>query len=189
VIKLTTTIFINPEALAYVEFTPTDRETEAHLLFVAGEELTLQGVAATHLQNYLNALPLAWSETDSSATEISRAHPTHPTAPPPLELPFRKKAWFFCRDREGREVILALVNRGQSCSVRTFEANTGIFVTKLTGSGSYRDSFRDLLTRSVELTVPYQPNLDRNCKERLPGPILKHLRQQIKTFEFSSGLG
>jgi hypothetical protein len=91
-----------------------------------------------------------------------------------------KKAWF-CRNRaDGRVFILAFVNREQTCTVRTLEAKNGTFLAQLTGIGSFRDCFADLLSNAVELSVPYQPNLDRDCKDRLPELIMTHLRRQIE---------
>ena len=99
------------------------------------------------------------------------------TAP---SMPFigRNKAWFHRKDENGRKYILAFVNAKGSCSLRNFDEN-GIFLGKHYWSGNYQDQFAELLVGAVELTVNSQPNLERDCKERLPAPLLSYLRKQI----------
>ena len=95
-------------------------------------------------------------------------------------LPFlgRNKAWFHRKDENGREHILAFVNAKGSCSIRTFDEK-GLFLGKHYRSGNYQDQFADLIAGAVELTVNSQPNLERDCKERLPTPLLSYLRKQV----------
>ena len=50
-------------------------------------------------------------------------------------------------------------------------------------TGDYQDSFSDLVSGAVELTIDSQPNLERECKERLPDRVLSYLKNQIREIE------
>ena len=65
--------------------------------------------------------------------------------------------------------------------MRTYDAATGFFVGKTYRSGDYQDAFADLVGASVELTIDSQPNLERDCRERLPERVLDHVRPQIES--------
>jgi len=91
----------------------------------------------------------------------------------------RKKAWYYRKDENSREYILAFVNAKGSCSLRTFEAESGIYKGKRYVAGNYQDNFAELIDGAVELTIYNQPNLERDCKERLPDDVLAHLKTQI----------
>jgi hypothetical protein len=55
----------------------------------------------------------------------------------------------------------------------------GIFLGKHTQPGNYQDQFADLIAGATCVTVSSQPNLERDCKERLPDHLLAYLRKQI----------
>jgi len=93
---------------------------------------------------------------------------------------FRKKKGWFYSQSDNRASILAFVNAKGSSSVRSYNPETGIFLGKTYRPGDYQDSFSDLIHDAVELTIDSQPNLERECKERLPDRVLNHLKNQIR---------
>ena len=46
-------------------------------------------------------------------------------------------------------------------------------------SGDYQESFSDYVRAAIPLYVSRQPNLERDCKARLPSYVLSELRQQV----------
>jgi hypothetical protein len=91
----------------------------------------------------------------------------------------KKKAWFYRKTEDGKHLILACANVGGSCSARLFDAETGLAQGKRYGNGRFREFFSDLIGDATEITVDSQPNLARECKQRLPERIFTQLRQQI----------
>jgi hypothetical protein len=89
----------------------------------------------------------------------------------------RKKAWFMLAEN-GIPYIVAAVNAKGSCSIRTFDGFTGAFLGNQYRSGDFAQSFPPL-RKGRELTLPYQPNLERDCRERLPEALFKHLQEQF----------
>jgi hypothetical protein len=186
--------FLDVESLIAVQFTsPGDDDAAADLKFSSGGSEVLNGEAARNLYLYLrrNDGPSANAAESEPPTDLSPdssdaevPEQTSPTtfviegdAAPVLG---RKKAWFFQKDDKGRGYFLAFINAKGSCSVRTFNAETGIFMGKRYRPGNYQDQFSDLIEGAMELTVQAQPNLELHCKERLPKKILEYLRSQIK---------
>jgi hypothetical protein len=174
--------YVNLDSLALVEFTGQGDGLEASLEFVGGGKRRLKGSVVQELQKALKGTSPISEPPDTGSQFLAQLAPAVSHSNPSIlnNLPARKKAWFCRTDAGGRVFILAFVNREQSCTVRTFDAKNGTFLAKLAGIGSYRDCFADLLANATELSVPYQPNLDRNCKDRLPEPIMTHLRRQIE---------
>jgi hypothetical protein len=186
--------FLDVESLTAVQFTnPGDDDAAADLKFSSGGSEVLSGEAARNLYLYLrrndgpsaNAAEIETpTEPSPDSSDIEASDQTSPStfvidgdAAPVLG---RNKAWFFQKDDKGRGFFLAFINAKGSCSVRTFNAETGIFMGKRYRSGNYQDQFADLIEGATELTVQTQPNLERDCKERLPKKILDYLRSQIK---------
>ena len=91
----------------------------------------------------------------------------------------QKKSWYFVKDPNGQKYFLAMVNAKGSCSMRSFEAETGRFLTKAYGTGDFRQHFSPYLKAATELIVRRQPNLERDCRERLPAEVLDTLKRQI----------
>ena len=89
----------------------------------------------------------------------------------------RKKGWFVLTEN-GVPYIIAAVSAKGSCSIRTFDGVTGAFRGKQYRPGDFVDSFPQLRS-ARELTVPHQPNLERDCRERLPETLLKYLQEQF----------
>jgi hypothetical protein len=180
--------FLDLNALVYVRFENTG-DSKALLKFKDGGSEYIAGDSARNLYHLLNG-------NNGSATGES---PVHPIEPPPsrgesrqpiqlgnlvIDRPIsqafgRNKAWFCRKDENGRKYFLAFVNAKGSCSIRTFDGEKGIFLGKHSQSGNYQDKFSDLIAGATEVTVSSQPNLERDCKERLPDHLLAYLQKQI----------
>lgn len=99
-----------------------------------------------------------------------------PSAPSKAE-----KGWHHWVDKDGHEYFLAFVNAKGSCSVRRFDASSGTALRKEENrKGDYRDSFSEYLEQATPLQLSRQPNLERDCRKRLPSSTLTELQQQIK---------
>lgn len=90
-----------------------------------------------------------------------------------------EKGWYYWKGKNGRGYYLAFVNAKGSCSMRRFEADGGSFLGREYKSGDYQASFSEYLGSAVALYVSRQPNLERDCKARLPAFVLSELRQQV----------
>ena len=64
--------------------------------------------------------------------------------------------------------------------MRTFDADTGRFLSKKYRAGNYQEQFAEVIHNAVELTVNSQPNLERDCKVHLPESVLSQLNKQVK---------
>ena len=109
----------------------------------------------------------------------------------PAETPtMRKKvdrAWYFLPQQDGQSQFLALVNAQGSCSLRRFDAQDGSAIPKGSNRrGDYRDSFSAEIKGAISLTVSKQPNLEIECKERLPMTTLEELKKQIQALHVGS---
>lgn len=187
--------FIDLDRLVLVRFESGAQGTTAFLRFEQGSSETVVGQSAERLLEHLSGTTAtkveAPSERDESE-EILQEDESEPSKGDrayhidlsgvdfsvPLGLG-RNKAWFYKKDERSREYFLAFVNAKGSCSVRSFDARTGIFLGKHYRSGSYQTQFADLINDATELTIDSQPNLERDCKERLPVHILQQLRDQV----------
>lgn len=108
-------------------------------------------------------------------------HEPVPSAVLPFQARFaRTKAWYYLKGADDRNYILAFVNAKGSCSMRTFDAEVGRSLGKQYRAGNYEDQFADFIRNANELMVNSQPNLERDCKERLPDAVLSSLKKQIK---------
>jgi hypothetical protein len=179
--KITNNLFLELESLACATFADMDRDPRANIYFLGGGTESVTGESAALLYELLeknhpngNRVPVA----DNSGTPPSPAGEiVLQTTPFPWAA--RTKAWYHRLDETGRGMFLAFINAKGSCSLRTFDADKGIFIKRHYRSGNYQNQFFELLNGATELTVPYQPNLERDCKERLPKEILTYLREQI----------
>jgi hypothetical protein len=172
---------INENAIAWISFSPYEGEPRATVHFLVphpehGELITnvFTGVAVEGLRR-LGRTP------ETNAAQPGQ-HGSSAVSVLNLEPLRKKKGWFLSRSGS-RPAILAFVNAKGSCSVRSYDAQTGIFVGKNYRPGDYQDSFSDLTSGAVELTIDSQPNLERECKERLPDRVLSSLKNQIKEIE------
>jgi hypothetical protein len=124
------------------------------------------------------------------AGEVSEAETVHgepsalPVQPPEQENPTARKkterAWYYLPQEDGHGQFLALANAKGSSSLRRFDAQNGTAILKEHNrTGDYRDSFSTEIDHATGLTVTRQPNLQRDCQERLPPHILQELQRQI----------
>ena len=90
-----------------------------------------------------------------------------------------EKAWYYWRGKENGGYFLAFVNAKGSCSMRRFDAEGGAFLGREYKSGEYQARFSEYLSSAVALYVSRQPNLERDCKDRLPDSVISELRQQV----------
>ena len=91
-----------------------------------------------------------------------------------------ERAWYYFSDSDGRKLFLAFVNAKGSCSIRLFDSESGRFLGGKYNSGDFQVAFREYITSGKAVYVTHQPNLERECKERLPDPVLAELRRQIR---------
>jgi hypothetical protein len=174
-------LFLDLAALNVVRFDGNGKNSTAHLKFKDGGSETVQGNSALSLQQRLAEL----AKTDVSTPPLPGHSAEHDASPAHIDITTapllgRNKAWFYGKDKNGRGIILAFVNAKGSCSVRPFEGETGIALGKRYGTGPYQEHFADLLEGATELTVESQPNLERDCKQRLPERLLAYLRREIE---------
>lgn len=172
---------LNVNAIAWVSFSHEGGELRAAVRFLvphpqSGELITevFSGAAAERLRHLGRNIETSASGIAEDASSTSNLFD-------PQQLR-KKKGWFFSRSGN-RPAILAFVNAKGSSSVRSYDVQTGIFLGKTYRAGDYQESFSDLVSDAVELTVDSQPNLERDCKERLPDRVLSYLRNQIRKTE------
>lgn len=92
----------------------------------------------------------------------------------------RETSWYFWVDGDGRRFLLAFVNGKGSCSLRPFDADTGVaFKRPPNQRGDYQLVYRDTLKSALSLPVKPKVSLEKDCKERLPSPLLEELRRYI----------
>jgi hypothetical protein len=175
---------INPEAIAFVKFSGDSDSLEAAVKFLdsATSTATFSGEAASTLYEMTNDPADANDPLTAGQVELEE----------PLADPFqpgfaRTKAWYyyqraldFLEVKDERRYFLAFVNAKGSCSIRTFDADTGRFEGKKYYPGHYQEVFAGTISGAMELTVKSQPNLERDCRERLPDSVLAYLKKQVK---------
>jgi hypothetical protein len=181
-------LFLNLAVLNVVRFEGAGENTRAHLKFQDGGSDTVQGESARNLQRRLTELANTEESAPSLAERADRDEASSGNAsllPVHIDITTvplfgRNKAWFCGKDKNGRSLILAFVNAKGSSSVRPFDGETGIALGKRYGAGPYQECFADLLEGATELTVESQPNLERDCKQRLPERLLAYLKKEIE---------
>ena len=186
-----TTLFINLQRLNFLRFEgENDSELVANLVFSDGASETVRGEAARKMYEQLTGIerdvletpPIAESVAQQTTTQTTTQQPAHSYELDNLDFTVTSsgpnKAWFYRKDN-GRGLILAFVNAKGSCSVRPFDADRNIALGKRYGSGDYQENFANLLKGATELFVDTQPNLERDCKQRLPDRLFSYLRKQI----------
>ena len=109
-----------------------------------------------------------------SAVEIGSSRAT---TPQPVE-----KAWYYWCDSHDREYVLAFVNQKGSCSQRYWDAVNFDFIKqhKPNPEGDFQEQFKDYINPVWHLELSCQPNLEKECKERLPNWVIKEIDPQIK---------
>jgi hypothetical protein len=144
------------------------------------------GDAAHALQQLLeregSSVGIQDADKSSSVTAPVTSGARNPMPPEPLEMLVsglaKKKAWYYVEVND-RGFFFAMVNMKGSCSMRTFDAETGRFLGKQYARGSYQEQFARFLNGAKEITVDRQPNLENECKEQLPEGVLSYLKGQL----------
>lgn len=91
-----------------------------------------------------------------------------------------QKAWYYWQDHNGEGYIFAFVNSKGSCSLRRFKAESGEQLERVPNQkGNYQDRFAEYIESGRQLSLSRQPNLERDCKWRLPPWVQSELRKQI----------
>jgi hypothetical protein len=90
-----------------------------------------------------------------------------------------RKAWYHWRDEDQAGCFLAFVNAKGSCSMRVFAEADGLFLDKQYRSGDFQDNFKDYVEAGTAISLGRQPNLDRDCSERLPDVVLQELKAGV----------
>ena len=192
-------ISTNPEnfcndTLKPLRFEAANEEEIARLLFKGGQAQTVEGDGATNLRDRLSGVEQDTPTlSQSSRNEREQVKGGPAPAPRMSKIDFRpsttsslgSKGWFYNQDENGRGFILAFVNAKGSCSVRPFDADQNIAFRKTYGSGYYQQHFAEEVIGATPLTVDAQPNLERDCKHKLPDRLFEYLRKQIDRIERS----
>jgi hypothetical protein len=131
---------------------------------------TFSGEAACNLRKLIGVRQIEKGrESGASPFDIS-----------PVEFS-RNKAWYSFLAPDGRRYFMAYVNAKEGCSMRTFDAEDGRFINLKYKRGKYQEEFADFIQGAQELSVTTQPNLARDCKERLPEAVLAYLKKQVES--------
>jgi hypothetical protein len=106
-----------------------------------------------------------------------------PPPPPPPPPRGKSKTLYYWEDSVGGGHILIFVNRGGSCSMRRFNADSGIFSEIEYEAGNYQDNFAQYILQDQQLHLSKWFNLVNACRdEHLPDYALNELRPQIERF-------
>ena len=91
------------------------------------------------------------------------------------------KAWLHWPAPQGPGCFLAFVNQKGSCSKRRFDAKSGELTGKpdYPGTGRFQEHFQHYLQNGKLLRLSRQPNLEKECKPKLPADVLAELQRQI----------
>ena len=186
--RLTRDLFFDADMLVMARFENLDQENPtASLWFRGGNSTTVNGDAARVLYDFMDGddipdqgVAVASDPSPSGNLNSSAADRRSPVGITAIaSLVGRKKAWFYRRDDDGHNYFLAFVNAKGSCSMRTWDAASGIFIGKQYQAGEWQQMFSDYLNGAIQLTLCAQPNLERDCNPRLPERVLSELRKQI----------
>ena len=132
---------------------------------------TFSGAAAQHLDRAFQ---------NTQVDDLREVEAESGEATPKFSVDFvRTKAWYFAKG-PARGYFIAFINAKGSCSMRTFDADSGRFLSKKYLAGNYQEQFAEVIHNAVELTVESQPNLERDCKIHLPDSVLSQLKKQVK---------
>ena len=99
--------------------------------------------------------------------------------------------WYIWTDpNEGRQLFRVFVDRcrddtGYSCSMRTYDASSGMRLDYTRRSGVYREAFAVYIDNTrilwrAEEKPENRPNLELQCRDRLPPWLLGPLRRSAE---------
>jgi hypothetical protein len=99
-----------------------------------------------------------------------------------------EKAWYYVPGVGPNGVFAAFVDHRGSSSCRLYDAVTGqaLNTPDIHHDSKFKDAFADLVVQGTPVFVEQQPNLEEQCKDALPGPLLSELRQQVHTVSAGS---
>jgi hypothetical protein len=169
---------INEDAIGWISFSEANGEPRAEVHFLVPHPHGGQLVTEVFTGAVAEGLRSLGKQSETKVAEPAEDRGSTSNV---FDMePLRKKKGWFSSQAGNRASILAFVNAKGSCSVRSYDTETGIFLGKTYRPGDYQDSFSDLIHGAVELTIDSQPNLERECKERLPDRVLNYFKNQIK---------
>ncbi|MCC6394777.1 MAG: hypothetical protein IT167_29555 [Bryobacterales bacterium] len=117
------------------------------------------------------------SEEPSGQEHSAESKPSSPPATMKVE-----RGWYYVLQTNGSGQFLAFANAKGSCSLRRFDASDGTALPREANRhGDYRVSFATEIKAARPLTVSHQPNLERDCKKRLPSTVLSELQKQVES--------
>jgi uncharacterized protein len=92
-----------------------------------------------------------------------------------------EKAWYYVPDVGENGVFAAFVDHRGSSSCRLFDALTGeaLNTPDIHHDSTFNEAFSDLIQHGTPVHLQQQPNLEEQCKDALPGPVLSELQQQV----------
>jgi len=129
---------------------------------------------------------LTWKETTMNTTQVrnlgENAQLTSgATGSTVTELGApERKVWIHWPSPVGQKYFLAFVNQFGSCSLRKFDAGTGLFLGMQRGGGDFQLAFKPYFHEGNRLNLSRQPNLQVQCRPKLPDWVLAELQRQIK---------
>lgn len=177
---------VNLESIATIRWEGSDEELAAYVQFLtpglAGEPTHYDGAAARRLYEIAGGQPTSLASIESEPSEVQPYDVRSPLTFTPRAPAFtRNKGWYYLKHSDGHGYFLAFVNAKGNSSMRTFDANSGRFIRKQYANPreSYLTAFAEIIKNAQELTIREQPNLEVECRERLPEPILNDLKSQI----------
>ena len=182
--QLNENTFVAIPHLALVQFGAKDDQSTATLRFLTGGTEILVGEAADRLRDSLSEIAQPGREPvveeskhhESAVATKAESDPRHfkwVITSVDLQLG-QKKGWHFKDDK-----FLAFVNAKGSCSLRSFNAEDGAFLNKIYRSGNYQEQFKGVIEDAIWLQNIEQPNLERDCAERLPARTLAQLKERL----------
>jgi antitoxin component of MazEF toxin-antitoxin module len=153
--------------VAFLMLMSIERDRDRLDVEIAEKRLELYGIQA-------GEVPTAAEETDAPSAQSTEVDT--PTTRKKVE-----RAWYYLPQQDGNGQFLALANAKGSCSLRRFDAQNGTAIPKVKNRpGDYRDSFSTEIQGAIPLVVSKQPNLEHDCKERLPITTLEELQEQVQ---------
>lgn len=92
-----------------------------------------------------------------------------------------EKAWYYVPGVGDNGVFAAFVNDRGSSSCRLYDAVTGeaLNTPDIHHDSTFKEAFSHLIEQGTPVSVEQQPNLEEQCINSLPGPVLSLLRQQV----------
>jgi hypothetical protein len=196
-IKLGDKMVLNTDSVVSIEWQGVGKELVAVVKYLApsapdkrggpgllSEKLTGNTAQALYEWASQQSAGAAGISTETTSSRRNRTPQTRVPRPQFLHMLtsglLKNKSWYYLKD-SNRAYFLAMVNAKGSCSMRTYDAETGAFLGKQYARGKFQEQFADYVRNARELTINRQPNLERDCVERLPEEVLSSFKMQVST--------